>query len=230
MQRLHHRQPSKKGNIMLEDISIQPADGGEIERAIIILHGLGDSADGIISLADQIKSSFPNTEFVAPNAPFPCDFSPFGYQWFSMQDMSQEAILGGVISAATILNEYIDHIIQSRKLTPDKIALLGFSQGTMMSLYVAPRRTPSLAAVLGYSGALIGGDTLTQERKSAPPVMLIHGMNDDVVPFQAMLHAVAGLQNANINVTSLPCPNLAHSIDDLGLTQGVMFLRRVFKI
>ena len=215
---------------MLEDISIKPADGGKIERVVIILHGLGDSAEGIISLADPMKSAFPNTEFVAPNAPFPCDFSPFGYQWFSMQDMSQEAVLNGVIHASSILNEYIDHIIESRGLTPDKVALLGFSQGTMMSLYVAPRRTPAVAAVLGYSGALVGGDTLPQERRSSPPVMLIHGMNDDVVPFQAMLHAVAGLQNANINVTSMPCPNLAHSIDDLGLTQGLMFLRRMFKV
>lgn len=215
---------------MLDDVTLSPANSGNVERAIIILHGLGDSAEGIMGLGEALRNALPNTEFLAPNAPYPCDFSPFGYQWFSMQDMSQGSILNGVINASEPLNAYIDHVIETRNLTPDKVALIGFSQGTMMSLYVAPRRTKQLAAVLGYSGALIGGETLPQERKSAPPIMLIHGTHDDVVPFPAMDHAIAGLHNVNINASSLACPGVGHSIDDLGLTSGAHFLRQVFQI
>ncbi|MDD3182995.1 MAG: alpha/beta fold hydrolase [Alphaproteobacteria bacterium] len=215
---------------MLEEVTLKPTNGGASQHAVIILHGLGDSAEGIMGLGEAMCKAFPDTEFLAPNAPYPCDFSPFGYQWFSMQDMSPAAILKGVINAATTLNAYIDHVLETRKLSPDKVALLGFSQGTMMSLYVAPRREKALAAVLGYSGALIGGELLPQERKSAPPVMLIHGTHDDVVPFSAMDQAIAGLHNVNINASSLACPGLGHSVNDLGLTQGVQFLRRIFQV
>ncbi|MGE4351766.1 MAG: alpha/beta hydrolase [Bdellovibrionales bacterium] len=215
---------------MLEDVTLPPLGNEKAERAIIILHGLGDSADGIIGLGQAMQRAFPGTAFSAPNAPFPCDFSPFGFQWFSMQDMSHAAILKGVQTAAPILNDYIDQVLERHHLTPDKLALVGFSQGTIMSLYVAPRRDKPVAALLGYSGALVGGESLPSERKSSPPIMLIHGTNDEVVPYVAMDHAIAGLHNVNMNATSLACPGLGHSIDDLGLAEGVKFLRRVFMI
>ena len=213
---------------MLEDVLLGPVHGGKAKSAVIILHGLGDSADGIMGVGQAIRGALPDTMFLAPNAPFPCDFAPFGYQWFSMQDMSPSAILKGVVQAAAPLNAYIDHVLETHGLPPDKVALLGFSQGTMMSLYVAPRRAPSLAGILGYSGALIGGETLPQECKSQLPVMLVHGTHDDVVPFQAMEMAVMGLQRAQIKASSLVCPGLTHSIDEQGLSQGVQFLRSLF--
>lgn len=215
---------------MLEDVLLSPANGGKARRAVIILHGLGDSASGIMGLGEALRGAFPDTLFIAPNAPFPCDFAPFGYQWFSMQDMSQTAILKGVANAAAPLNSYIDHVLETHTLQPENVALLGFSQGTMMSLYVAPRRAEPLAGVLGYSGALIGGETLGHECKSKLPIMLIHGTHDDVVPFQAMEHAVIGLQRAGLEADSLACPGLTHSIDDQGLSQGARFLRRAFKL
>ncbi len=215
---------------MLHDISIKPLNDGEVKQVVIIVHGLGDSAEGIITLGEAMQSALPNTEFVACDAPFPCDFSPFGYQWFSANDWTSAVVLEGVKKAAPLLNEYIDHIIKSRNLPPEKVALLGFSQGTMMSLYVGPRREKQLACILGYSGALIGGDQLAFERKSAPPILLAHGEIDDVVPFASLNNALAGLKSANINVSALACPNLGHSIDDNGLRQGVSFLRKYFQI
>jgi len=214
---------------MLTDVTLKP-QSGKVERAVIILHGLGDSADGIIGLGEAFRSGLPDTEFLAPNAPFPCAFSPFGYQWFSADDWTPSVVLKGIMNAAGALNEYIDNVLTSRNLTPDKLALVGFSQGTMMSLYVAPRRSPSLAAVIGYSGALLGGEELKHERQSSPPILLVHGMEDDVVPFSNLAQSAAGLQNVNINVTTLPCPSLAHSIDDSGLRNGVAFLRSAFKV
>jgi len=212
---------------MLSDNRLPPLSGGAPKSAVIILHGLGDSGAGILPLGEAWQRGLPETEFLAPDAPFPCDIAPFGFQWFSSQDWSPPVILAGVKKAEPYLNEYIDHILSSRGLPPDKLALVGFSQGTMMSLYVAPRRSPSLAGVVGYSGALIGGDTLPQERKSAPPVLLVHGMRDEVVPFSALAHAERGLQNANINVSAIARPDLYHSVDETGLAEGLRFLRKV---
>jgi len=215
---------------MLTDVTIKPLSGGKVERAVIILHGLGDSASGIIGLGESFRPALPDTEFLAPDAPYPCDFMPFGFQWFPGDNWTPSVVLQGVTKAAAPLNEYIDHVMQSRNLTADKIALVGFSQGTMMSLFVAPRRQQAFAGVLGYSGALIGGDELKNNRTSSPPIMLIHGTHDDVVPFAAMDYAVAGLRAVNMNVTAVPCPNLGHSIDDLGLRTGLTFLRSIFNV
>jgi len=213
---------------MLTDRTINPLNGGKPKSAVILIHGLGDSSAGLIGLGEVWQRGLPDTEFLACDAPFPCDMAPFGFQWFSAQDWSPPAVLAGVKKAAPYLNEYIDHVLTTRALSPENLALVGFSQGTMMSLYVAPRRAPALAGVVGYSGALIGGESLPRERKSAPPIMLAHGTMDEVIPFSAMGHAEQGLQNVNINVTSFARPGLGHSIDDIGLTEGIRFLRRIF--
>jgi len=211
---------------MLHEQILPPLNGNKPTSAVILLHGLGDSGAGLIDLGTAWQRGLPDTEFLAPDAPFPCDMAPLGYQWFSAQDWSPDMVLAGVIKAAPYLDEYIDHVIATRELPPARIALCGFSQGTMMSLYVAPRRSPSLAGVLAYSGALIGGETLGQEKKSSPPVLLIHGMKDEVVPFKAMAQARSGLQNVNINVDAIARPDLYHSIDNVGLAEGLKFLRR----
>ncbi len=214
---------------MLNDHVLTPLAGGKPSFAVILLHGLGDSGAGLIDLGTAWRQGFPDTEFVAPDAPYPCDMAPFGFQWFSLQDRSPTALMDGVRRAAPILDDYIDHIMKSRDLPAERVALVGFSQGSMMSLYVAPRRSPALAGVVAYSGALIGGETLRQQRQSAPTVLLIHGMNDEVVPFEAMEQAERGLQSVNINATGIARPGLGHSIDDVGLWEGGRFLRRVFE-
>jgi len=211
---------------MLDDVVVEPAFAGEPKNAVIILHGLGDCASGIIGLGEAFRPALPNTVFHAPNAPFPCDFSPFGFQWFGGQDWSPAVVLAGIQKAAPMLNEYIDHVLATHKLTADKLALVGFSQGTMMSLHVAPRREEKLACVVGYSGALVEPELLPKERKSAPPVLLVHGTHDDVVPFASMNYALAGLHSANINASGVPCEGVMHSINDKGVEQGALFLRK----
>jgi len=213
---------------MLHAEKLDPLNGAPPASAVILLHGLGDSGQGLIDIGGLWQRELPDTVFLAPDAPDPCDMCPFGYQWFSGQDWSPQAVLQGVQKAAPALNAYIDFVLDTYGLPSEKLALVGFSQGTMMSLYVGPRREKQLGGILGYSGALIGGESLVREKKSAPPIMLVHGTNDEVVPFQSLALAERGLQDVNMNVAVVECPGLGHSIDDKGLAEGLVFLRRIF--
>jgi len=201
-----------------------PAAGGKPQSLVLLLHGLGADGNDLISLAPYWAKLLPHTEFVSPHAPFPCDMAPYGRQWFSLQDRSPNMILAGVKAAAPILDAFIDAELAKRGLTDDKLALVGFSQGTMMALYVAPRRARAPAAIVGYSGALVGAESLATEVKSRPPVLLVHGDADPIVPFQAMAAAASGLRAAGLTVETLPRPGLAHSIDDEGLIRGGRFI------
>lgn len=202
-------------------------DDEKIDGLIILLHGLGSDGDDLISLVPHLAPSLSNIGFTAPNAPFPCDMAPMGYQWFSLQDRDPEKIRAGVKVAAPILTKFIDDQAKRFNISHDKIALLGFSQGTMMSLYIAPRMEHALGGIVGYSGALSGADTLQNEVKSTPPFLLIHGQADDVVDSSALPHAVEHLKKAGCDVKSTLTPGLGHSIDMDGLQQGAEFLHKI---
>jgi phospholipase/carboxylesterase len=206
----------------------KPAAGGAPRQLVILLHGLGADGNDLIGLAPYWAPLLPEAEFLAPDAPFPCDMAPFGRQWFSLQDRSPMSILAGVRAAAPILDAFIDDALKARNLEESRLALVGFSQGTMMSLYVGLRRAKALAGIVGFSGALIGSETLPQDIRSRPPVLLIHGDSDEIVPFQAMAIAEQGLKAAGVPVESLTCLGLGHGIDEAGLKRGAAFLRRIF--
>jgi phospholipase/carboxylesterase len=214
----------------LDGPSFGPAAGGAPDSLVILLHGLGADGDDLIGLAPHWAQLLPRTAFVSPPAPFPCDMAPYGRQWFSLQDRGAASVLSGVQAAAPILNAFIDQQLAAHGLTDDRLALVGFSQGTMMSLYVAPRRAKPVAGVVGYSGMLTGPDLLAQEVRSRPPVLLIHGEADPVVPFQAMESAARALQAVNIKVTTERRPGLPHSIDEVGLVKGGRFLAERFGV
>ncbi|HYM02415.1 MAG TPA: prolyl oligopeptidase family serine peptidase [Stellaceae bacterium] len=205
----------------------KPASGAAPRRLVILLHGLGADGNDLIGLAPYWAPLLPDAEFVSPDAPFPCDMAPFGRQWFSLQDRSPDVILAGVRTAAPLLDGFIDDALAARGLDESRLALVGFSQGTMMSLYVGLRRAKTVAGIVGYSGALIGADALAREIRSRPPVLLIHGDADEVVPPQALPMAVKGLTAAGVSVEQLTCPGLGHGIDEAGLKRGADFLKRV---
>lgn len=196
---------------------------GNVKRLVILLHGLGSDGNDLIGLAPLLKDALPDTQFVSPNAPFPCDMAPYGYQWFSLQDRHPAAMLAGVQKAEPIVNGFIDAQRDRFKLEDKDVALVGFSQGTMTSLHVAPRRAKPLAGVVGFSGALIAVESV-----STPPICLIHGEQDDVVPFPAMAHAEKALKAAGISVETHARPYLPHSIDPEGLDIAQKFLRKCF--
>jgi phospholipase/carboxylesterase len=206
----------------------KPQRGGKPRQLVVLLHGVGADGNDLIGLAPYWAPLLPEAEFVAPDAPFPCDMAPFGRQWFSLQDRSPDAILAGVRATAPILDTFLDHTLAARGLDAQHLALVGFSQGTMMALYVGLRRAAAPAAILGYSGALVGAGQLAQEVRSRPPVLLVHGDADEIVPFQALSHAVKGLRAAGVPVEQLVCPGVGHSIDEAGLRRGGEFLSRAF--
>jgi phospholipase/carboxylesterase len=204
-----------------------PLAGDTPRRLVILLHGLGADGNDLIGLQQYWARLVPDAEFVSPNAPFPCDMAGFGYQWFSVQDRTPAAMLAGVRAAAPILDAYIDEELQKRGLTEADAALVGFSQGTMMSLYVGLRRERPLAGILGYSGRLIGPELLAGELRSRPPVLLVHGTEDPLVPFESMTAAETALNAAGVPVETLACPGIEHSIDPEGLQRGGLFLHQV---
>ncbi len=205
-----------------------PASGGRPRQLVVLLHGLGADGSDLIGLAPAWAPQLPEAAFVSPDAPYPCDMAPFGRQWFSFQDRSPAAILAGVRAVAPMLDAFIDRSLAALGLEDGALALVGFSQGTIMSLHVGLRRAQPCAGILGYSGALVGAEVLAQEIRVRPKVLLIHGDADEIVPPQAQPLAATALKAAGVAVETVTCPGLGHGIDETGLRRGGDFLRRAF--
>jgi phospholipase/carboxylesterase len=204
-----------------------PASGGKPSRLVILLHGLGADGNDLIGLAPYWARSLPTAEFVSPNAPFPCDMAPYGYQWFSTQDRSPVAVLAGVRAAAPLLDSFIDEALAERGLDDGDLALVGFSQGTMMSLFVGLRRTEAVAGIVGFSGRLLAPELLASELRSRPRTLLIHGTDDPLVPYESLAAAETALSGAGVPAETLTCPGIGHSIDEAGLRRAGAFLKDV---
>ena len=207
--------------------SFGPAAGGPPRQLVVLLHGVGADGQDLVGLAPMLARDLPHARFVAPDGPEPCDLAPYGRQWFSLQDRRPERMLAGIVRTAPLLDAFLDEELARYGLTDADLALLGFSQGTMMSLHVGPRRPRAMACILGFSGALVGGEALPDQARSRPPVMLVHGDADDVVPVQALFGAMDALQAAEIPVQWIVRPDLPHSIDPEGIAAGGRFLREM---
>jgi phospholipase/carboxylesterase len=208
-----------------------PASGSPAKQLVILLHGVGANGRDLIDLAGHFEGVLPDAVFVSPDAPHPCDMVPPGYpdsyQWFSLLDRSPEALLSGIQQAAPWLDSFITEQIEKYGVPASKTALIGFSQGTMMSLYVGKRYPEKLAGILGYSGALLWENDTDTGTLQKMPICLIHGDADDVVPVAAYHHAKETLEQAGYNISGGITPGLAHSIDHTGLQTGQVFLKDV---
>lgn len=211
----------------LDGPRVDPANGQQPRALVVMLHGLGADGNDLISIAPLWAPHLPFAAFVAPNAPQPCDMAPFGRQWFSLQDRDPQAMLAGVRAAAPTLDAFLDAELDRLGLGSDRLALVGFSQGTMTALYTAPRRSTPVAGIVGYSGALLTGPDFTSAVTATPPVLLIHGTADPIVPFGAMAAARQGLESAGFMVETHERPGLGHGIDEEGLRLALGFLQRV---
>jgi phospholipase/carboxylesterase len=198
--------------------------GATPTRLVVLLHGLGADGNDLFGMVPALAPALPGTAFLSPDAPYPCDMAPHGRQWFSLQTRAPEAIEAGVRAAAVILDQFLDEALEQLGLDNSRLALLGFSQGSMMALFVGLRRTPQLAGILGYSGRLVGP---ASEFRAKPPVLLVHGDADQVVPPESLPEAVAALKQGGVPVEALARPGLGHGIDEEGLNRGRDFLVRV---
>lgn len=206
-----------------------PASGRDPQSMVILLHGYGSNGEDLMGLVPYWRASLPDTVFLSPNAPEICPGAPGGYQWWSLADFGRESRAAGVRKAAPLVNAFIDMHREAYGLPNSKVALVGFSQGTMMALHVAPRRPEVLAGVVGYSGMLADPEALQAEVKTKPPLLLIHGDADPMVPFTAMGQAEAEFKGLGFEIATHASRGLGHSIDEAGLRLGGDFLAKALR-
>lgn len=205
-----------------------PASGNPPRQLVVLLHGRGANGHDLIGLAPVLAEHFPDALFLAPDAPQPADLAPVGLQWFSLTERTPETIAAGVRSAAPAIDAFLDHHLARHGLTDANLALFGFSQGCMMALHVGLRRAAAPAAVMGYSGLLAAPDALADEITVRPPVLLVHGEADEIVPHAALPAAEAALRDAGVEVEAVSRPGLGHGIDEDGIARALALLNRVF--
>ena len=206
---------------------VTPASGRDPQQLVILIHGYGSNGDDLIGLVPHWQSALPDTVFVAPDGPAPCPGAPGGYQWWPLTTLSMEERAAGARQAAPVLDGFIDEQLARFGLTEQQLALVGFSQGTMMALHVGPRRERQIAGIVGYSGMLADPGGLAANLRSKPPVLLIHGDADDILPIAAFHQAKTALTQLDFDLTTHVSHGLGHSVDEAGLALGREFLRKV---
>ncbi|TDT77892.1 phospholipase/carboxylesterase [Litoreibacter halocynthiae] len=207
--------------------SRKASKSGEDSSLVIFLHGYGADGADLLGLADPLSEHLPDTVFVAPNAPEQCTGNPMGFQWFPIpwiDGSSEEESERGMMQAVEDLSAYIDATMQEEGVSEAETILVGFSQGTMMALHIAPRREDQFAGVVAFSGRLLRPELLADEAKSKPPVILIHGDQDDVVPPISMPEAGDALQEAGFPVYGHVMKGTGHGIAPDGLGVALSFI------
>ena len=202
---------------------------GTLRSIVVFLHGYGANGADLLGLAKPLAEHLPDTLFLAPDAPERCAGAPFGFQWFPIpwiDGSSEEESERGIMAAAADLDAFLDAVIVDEDVLPEQVVLFGFSQGTMMSLHVAPRRPDPVAGIVAFSGRLLAPELLTDEVISRPPVLLVHGDQDDLVPVQSLPEAAEAMQNAGwTDVYAHIMKGTGHGIAPDGLSVALAFMR-----
>lgn len=206
----------------------KPAQSGKARSVVVFLHGYGADGADLLGLGDALAPHLPDTVFVAPDAPQPCTGNPFGFQWFPipwLDGSSEEAAKAGMAASVGLLDAFLDERLGAEGMEPEAMALIGFSQGAMMSLHVAPRRAQAVAGVVAISGRLLVPERLAAEAVVKPPVLLIHGDQDPVVPFADMGLAGDALVAAGFETYGHVMEGTGHGIAPDGLGVALQFLK-----
>ena len=206
---------------------------GKAKRLVVFLHGYGADGNDLIEIGRAWQPLLPDTAFVSPHAPEPCGQAPVGRQWFPLTFRDPDERWIGVNKAAPGLEKFLEQELARRQLPPSALALVGFSQGTMMALHVGLRRAVAPAAIVGYSGIFVlannaAPETITADIRARPPVLLVHGDMDDLIPVQALFHAAQGLAAIGVPTEWHISHGVGHGIDGEGLRHGGEFLARRF--
>lgn len=206
----------------------RPAASGSADSIVVFLHGYGADGADLIGLAEPLAPYLPATRFFAPNAPDPSAANPAGFQWFPIPWLDGTPEAAARVAAARsygLLDRWLDDLAATTGIGPERTVLVGFSQGTMMALHVGLRRSEALAGIVGFSGRLLDPEALPAEIASRPPVLLIHGDADPVVPFDSLAEAATGLEAAGVEVMTHVSPGMGHGIGPDGLTLALRFIR-----
>jgi phospholipase/carboxylesterase len=219
----------------LDGPRIPPLGGKPAQQLVVFLHGYGADGNDLIALGKEWQSILPDAAFVSPHAPEACAQAPVGRQWFPLTFRDPDERWQGVNKAAPLLNTFLDAELARHSLPPERLALVGFSQGTMMALHVGLRRAAGPAAIVGYSGMLVlpsdkaAAEAAVREIRARPPVLLVHGERDDLIPAQSLFMAAQTLGALDIPVEWHLSPGIGHGIDAEGLRHGGEFLSRAFR-
>lgn len=200
----------------------------DADAVVVFLHGYGADGADLLGLADPLAPHLPGTAFHAPDAPERSINNPVGYQWFPIPwlDGSSEADAKAAMDRSiTALNGFLDKVLADEGLDASRMVVIGFSQGTMMALHVLPRRSDEVAGIVGFSGRLLEAESLESEAKVKPPVLLIHGDQDPVVPFQDMGLAGDALLAADFDVFAHVMKGTGHGIAPDGLSVALSFIK-----
>ena len=214
---------------LLDGPRAAPAHGGAATALVVFAHGYGSNGADLISLAPVLAQALPGAAFAAPNAPEPVPGYPGGHQWFPITRLDPALMAQGVRAAAASLDRFLDAELARLGLPASRCALVGFSQGTMMSLHVGLRRPEALAAVVGFSGVLTAPERLAAEVRSRPPVLLAHGDRDEVVPVHALAAAREALSGAGVGCRWRIAAGMPHTIAEPDLACAAGFLRDAFE-
>ena len=202
---------------------------GTTRSVVVFVHGYGANGADLLGLADPLGEHLPDTLFVAPDAPETIPGMPMGFQWFPIpwiDGSSEEAAARGMAAAVDDLNAFLDALMVDEDVLPEQVVLFGFSQGTMMSLHVAPRREDPVAGIVAFSGRLLEPDLLADEVVSRMPILLVHGDADDLVPPQSLPQAAEALQEAGFKeVYAHIMKGTGHGIAPDGLSVALAFMR-----
>ena len=207
---------------------------GPARQLVVFVHGYGADGNDLIEIGRAWQGMMPNAAFVSPHAPHPCGQAPTGREWFPLTFRNPDERWDGVNAAAPALEQFLDAELARHQLPPAALALVGFSQGTMMSLHVGLRRAVPPAAIVGYSGMLVlKGDSdiegYAPQIRARPPVLLVHGDSDELIPMPALFHATEALAALEVPVEFHISAGIGHGIDEEGLRHGGEFLARRFR-
>jgi phospholipase/carboxylesterase len=200
-------------------------------QLVVFLHGYGADGNDLIEIGRAWQTVLPQAAFVSPHAPEPCGQAPVGRQWFPLTFRDPNERWVGVNKAAPALERFLDAELKRRNLPPSALALVGFSQGTMMALHHGLRRPVPPLAIVGYSGILVvpadaNPEKFAAEIKSRPPILLVHGDQDELIPVQALFQAASGLASLGVPAEWHLSHGIGHGIDQEGLRHGGEFLAR----
>jgi phospholipase/carboxylesterase len=215
--------------------------GAAAKHLVVFLHGYGADGADLIELGGQWRELLPQAAFVSPHAPERCPGAPAGRQWFGLSSTAPDDPRGGaerwkgVVSARPSIDAFLDEELARLGLDESRLALVGFSQGAMMALHVGLRRPRAPAAIIGYSGLLVGPEHLAEAgarnaRGERAPILLVHGDQDPLIPVEAMFLAMDDLAKAEIPSQWHLSFGVGHGIDAGGLRHGGLFLAQAFGI